>query len=238
MNSFKDKFEHSVLPASDYFFAIEKYFSWDSRYKVTKFFTAMIAEKKGVYPYNCKICIPGHTDSIFNVFVYFQDIREVFSVDTIKKLSWDTTIKQPYNEMFMEALKHYPVPELKNKEMNANGIFFQDFRECARSKSLMDAEPRLKNHWKENVPQIVFTVCQNDFCYLFFKNKNSLKFFCDEEYTYCFKNEAYKILKAYDKHNVWSIDSLMFRLDVYENYTNIGGHNYFNSDTMFSGKII
>jgi len=70
--------------------------------------------------------------------------------------------KRPYNEMFMKALQRCPVPELDGKELNPNGIFFEDFRKCARSKSLKDAEPSLKKYWQTQEPHRAFTVCWDD----------------------------------------------------------------------------
>jgi len=236
MKKFKDKFEHSVMPSLDYPFATEVYSIWDSRYKVTKLFKSMLTEKMGVCPYNCKISLIETDSSFFNVFVYFWDIREIFSDNEIRNMIVDEKPKQPYISMFMEALKCYPVPEIEGKKMNS--VFFQDFRIRACSKSLKDAEPSLKWFWNKHEPQIVFTARWDDSYYLFFNNENVLNQFCDGEHIRVFKKRAYEIISPHDMHNVWSIDSLKFIVDVHENYTRIGGGNYFNSDAMFAGKVI
>jgi hypothetical protein len=238
MDLFKDRFEHSVDPVLDYPFATEIYSVHDSRYKVVEAYKSMFVEKVGVSPFNCKISIIKSADRFFNVNVYFQDIREIFSRDEIMEMMVDPKQKQPYNTMFMEALKNHPVPELDGKALNYNGVFFQDFRRCARSKSLSDAEPLLKKQWKKCKPQILFTMRRDDVLYLFLDTTDGIEIFCRDDHIHSFKMNVLKILKPYDRDHVWEIDSLNFILDVYEDFKKVGGQYYFNSNAMSGKKVI
>jgi hypothetical protein len=232
-NGFLEKHEHSVMPSLDYQFAKEFYEPSDSRYKLVKAFENLIWEAKNIQIYNCKIEIVKTTDNLFNVYLYFCDLKKTFGEDFNPFFNKD----KDFIVLFNKALKEYSVEELKGKKLNPNGIFVEDFLRCARCYAISNASKAFETSIKEHYPAIEFVTFWDETIYLFFHDHLGLEDFIKGDIV-TFKKFCYDIIKPFDVENVWEVDNLAVMLDKYENYRSIGGRNYFNSDTMSAGVFI
>lgn len=97
MKIFDDKYEHEIPYALDYLFASEFYSEKDCRYPLTEIYKSNVKNIIGVSPYNCKISIPHMGNGIYNVHLYFQDVREVFTSEGYNKFRIDTIIHHKQN---------------------------------------------------------------------------------------------------------------------------------------------
>ena len=230
MFGFKDKYKHSIYPFLDYLFASEFYAEDDCRYNLSESYKDLIGKEVGVKPYNCKISVSE--SAMFDVYLYFQDIRKVFIHNTQENILDNT-----FNSLFMEALQSNPIPELKGKPLNPEGVFIKDFLECYRARVLTSAMKKLKVFLNEGGRGIIFSAHWNSIIYLFFRKDEDKENFLKRDIR-LFKQNVYEEVKSYDIDHILKPDSLYFSLDVFSNFTNIGGHKYFTTDAMFLGKRI
>lgn len=240
MTIFNDKYEHEISYAKDYAFASDFYPKHDCRYPLTELYKFNVKEKTGVSPYNCKISIFNMDSGFYNVYLYFWDIREVFTFEEYHEFRMHTLMRREENYftlLFNDAMEQYPIKQLNNMRLNPNGVFVEDFRVRSLSYTADRAENDLKRLWASKYPQIVFTTRWDSALYLFFDTIYALNQFVENDSAE-FKESSCDVLKKYDNDGFCNIKAHSFILDLLENYKNIGGRNYFNSDAMDGLKII
>jgi hypothetical protein len=230
---FNDAYKHSVMPSLDYQFAKEFYNQSDSRYNLVKYIDNLIWETKKIRMYNCKIEIIETADNLYNVYLYFYDLKRIFASDYSPFLNKN----DDFIVLFNKALKECPIPELDGKKLNSNGIFVEDFLICARCYAIENASQKLEQAIKKSYPTIKFMTIWQETIYLFFQDHREIEKFLNGDIP-AFKEFVYEIIKPFDVENVWKAGSLAFMLDVHDNYRSIGGRNYFNSDVMSAGVFI
>ncbi|MHB8077581.1 hypothetical protein [Desulfosporosinus fructosivorans] len=221
------------MPSLDYQFAKEFYGPSDSRYKLIQYFDNLIWETKKIRMYNCKIEIIETAENLYNVYLYFCDLKKTLGNDYKPFFNENTD----FIVLFYKALKECPVAELNDKKLNSNGIFVKDFQTCARSYAINNALPKFEHAIKKRYPTIEFLTVWDQTIYLFFHDRGELEKFLEGDIP-AFKKFCYDIIKPFDIENVWETSKLAFMLDIYENYRSIGGRNYFNSDAMGNGVFI
>ena len=231
---FEDKIKHSVCPSLDYPFAIEKYKKTDSRYKLVNAFERLIFDSKGIEIFNCKIAIPKPTDDFYNVYIYLKDIKKELGEDDTPLFNQN----ESFIELFNQVLLMYPIKELKDRKLNRNGIFIQDFNTCAKAFAISSSFHALKAAVKQQYPQIEYLTYCDTIIYVFFPENVNFDAFLDKENIKNFKQFSYKIIEQYDIEQVWTADTLSFMLDDFAIYKSIGGQHYFNSNAMSSGVYI
>lgn len=227
------KYQHSVMPSLDYLFAKEFYDQSDSRYNFVKYFKKIILEKMSIEVYNCKIENVNTSDNYYNVYVYLYDLKSIIDNET----NYLDNVNKKFEDLFYKALKEYPIKELEQKKLNQNGIFLIDFFRCARCNAISRAFNEIEMAIKKSYSQVDFITYFDDIIYVFFQNQEKMDEFLKGDII-TFKNLCYKAIKPYDLENVFDTNKLTFMLDILNNYTSIGGRNYFNSDAMYKGKII
>lgn len=240
MTIFNDKYKHEIPYAKDYPFASDFYPKNDCRYPLTELYKSMVKERTGVAPHNCKISIPHMGKGIYNVYLYFLDIRQVFTPEEYNKFQSDMLMPDKesfFTLLFKDAIKQYPIEQLNGLRINPNGVFVEDFRKRSLAYTISMAEAKLKKMWSSKYPQIVYTTRWENSLYLFFNAIDALNQFAENN-SAGFKKISYNIIKKYDKDGLCSVEALDFILDLQANYESIGGRNYFNSDAMNGLKII
>ena len=240
MKRFNDKYEHQIPYAWDYLFASDFYPTKDCRYLLSELFKSKVKDKTGVAPYNCKFSIPNMSKGMFNVYLYFWDIRDLFTLQEYHKFWVDTLMHHKENyftRLFNDAIKQYPIKQLNGMKLNPNGVFVEDYRVRSLAYTADRAENELTKLWAEKYPQIVYTTRWDSALYLFFNTIDILNQFIENDSAE-FKNSSYDVIKKYDKDGFYTIEILGFTLDLLENYKRIGGRNYFNSDAMNGLKSI
>ncbi len=232
-NKFIDKHEHSVMPSLDYPFAKEFYEPSDSRYKLAKVFENLIWETNKIKIYNCKIEIVKTTDNLYNIYLYFCDLRKTLGEDYKPLFNKN----KDFIVLFNKALNECPIKELDGKKLNPNGIFVEDVLTCARCYAIGTASKEIEPALKKHYPAIVFLTFWDETIYLFFQDREDIEDFLKGDIV-AFKKFCYDIIEPFDAERVWEVGNLTFMLDIYENYRSIGGRNYFNSDAMSAGVFI
>lgn len=232
-NTFIGKYEHSVMPSLDYLFAKEFYDPSDNRYQLVKTFEKIIWKAKKIKIYNCKIELIKSSNDSYNVYVYLYDLKKTLGNDynPFFNKNMDFVI------LFKKALKECPIEELANKKMNPNGIFMEDFLTCARCYAINRAFKKLNPAIKRCYPTIEFVTIWDETIYLFFKDSGNMEVFLKGNIS-SFKKFCYDIIEPLDAEHALDASNLTFMLDIHENYTSIGGGNYFNSDAMSAGVFI
>jgi len=234
MAIFNDKYEQETAPAMDYPFASDFYPERDCRYPLTEQYKASVQDKIGIAPYNCKISIPRMGNGIYNVYLYFRDIREVFTPEEHKKFWEDSIIHNKescFTRLFLDVTRQCPLPQLHGRALNPNGVFVEDFRARSLAYTAAEAEAELKQLWAAMCPQIVYTTIWDSSLYLFFHTIDALNRFAEYDAGEL-KERSCRVMKKYDKDGFCSMEAFSIMLDLLENYKSIGGHNYFNSDAM------
>jgi hypothetical protein len=229
-----DEIEHSVSPSLDFPFAKEKYKMTDSRYELVKAYKKLIFDVKGIEIYNCKIEIPKLAQDIYNVYIYLTDIKKELGESYNPWFNRN----EDFITLFNQTLLKHPVIELKNRNLNRNGIFIQDFNKCAKAYALSKSFHSLQVALKQKYPIIEFLIFWDTTIYAFFPEHANFDDFLEKENIKHFKQFSYEIVKQYDAEKVCSPDNISFMLDDYANYKSIGGQHYFNSDAMSAGVFI
>lgn len=234
MPFFNDQLRHEIPLAADYPFAAEGYPAADARHALTQAFMQAVEHETGVSPFNCKISQPSGRNDIYNVYLYFWDINEVFTPDEQKQLRINGTYKGQkafFTNLFLDTLERFPVDQMERLRINPNGVFAEDFRVRVAAHCAKHAEKELTQTWRTWFPQIKTNIRMDNMFYLFFADEQALNHFAEHR-TAVFCWHANRIMQRYDEFGALRKGGAEFVLDVQSNYDRIGGQFYFNSNAM------
>ena len=224
----RDRHEHSVLPASDYDYACERYSIHDPRQLLTEMYCALLADRLHYKIFNCKIDMLG--DDGYNVFLYMwdaqRDLGDHWWVHSVDGDRWGFT------RLFLETLSTHPIEALRHRAINPNGVLVQDFRLCSIASTLGGACGLLLPGLMAGYPTVTSHEVLDDRLYLFFTTSHDLTRFQAKERTRFIK-ELWRLTRPFDRDGFFAdrcpvtvILDLQSTMDAY------GDYHYFNGDAM------